>query len=97
METITDPTVIRLAKRAELFKRRGLGEEQAVVLAETLRQRDDDFDDRRLCLECSHLQRDGGCFAARQGWIHGAATYLVPVPTMLQRCEHFELQGVLSC
>jgi hypothetical protein len=51
---------------------------------------DADLDDRRMCIECSHLQRDGGCFAARQGWIARAATYLTPVKNMLQRCERFE-------
>ncbi|RZI75183.1 MAG: hypothetical protein EOP13_06310 [Pseudomonas sp.] len=92
METTNDPTVVRLAKRTELFKRRGLEEEQALELAEALRYRDGDFDDRRMCIECAHLQRDGGCFAARQGWIQGAALYLTPVQTMLQRCGQFEWQ-----
>jgi hypothetical protein len=94
MEVTTDPAIVRLAKRAELFQRRGLDEESATELAETLRARDADADDRRMCIECTHLQRDGGCFAARQGWIHGAALNLAPVQTMLQRCERFEPQGV---
>jgi hypothetical protein len=92
MEAVTDPSVVRLTKRAELFMRRGLDEERATELAETLRGRDSQLDDRRMCIECTHLRRDGGCFAARQGWIHGAAVYLTPVQTMLQRCERFEWQ-----
>jgi hypothetical protein len=92
MEVTTDPVIVRMVKRAELFMRRGLDEEHAAKLAESLRQRDGEGDDRRMCIECAHLQRDGGCFAARQGWIHGAAVYLTPVQTMLQRCERFEWQ-----
>jgi hypothetical protein len=97
MDAATDPHALRLAKRTELFQRRGLHEDQADELACALDQRDVDFDDRRICLECAHLQRDGGCFAARQGWIYGATVYLAPVQTMLQRCECFELQKALSC
>jgi hypothetical protein len=94
MEVTTDPVIVRLSKRAELFMRRGLDEERATELAETLRERDRQLDDRRMCIECAHLQRDGGCFAARQGWIYGAALNLAPVQTMLQRCERFERQEV---
>jgi hypothetical protein len=84
---------VTAVKRAELFQRRGLDEERALELADALHQRDGDLDDRRMCIECAHLQRDGGCFSARQGWIHGAAIYLHPVQTKLQRCGRFELQG----
>jgi hypothetical protein len=92
-----DPSMVRQAGRVQLFQRRGIAEQGAVGLAEVLRRRDTDFDDRRMCIECAHLQRDGGCFAARQGWIQGAAVYLSPIRTMLQRCERFEPQGALSC
>lgn len=54
--------------------------------------RDRERDDRRMCIECEHLQRDGGCFAARQGWIANAVKTLQPVLTVLQRCEHFGWQ-----
>ncbi|HUD32038.1 MAG TPA: hypothetical protein VMR43_03345 [Variovorax sp.] len=94
METTADPAVMRLAKRTDLFRRRGFDQSQATELAEALLRRDSEGDDRRMCLECSHLQRDGGCFAARQGWIQGAAINLAPVRTMLQRCECFQPQGV---
>lgn len=91
------PTSTRFAKRTELFQRRRLGEERALELAVVLDQRDDDLDDRRICLECAHLQHDGGCFAARQGLIPSASVYLTPVQTMLQRCGRFELQKALPC
>jgi hypothetical protein len=94
METTADPTVMRLTKRIDLFKRCGLDEEPALHFATALCERDADLDDRSMCIECAHLQRDGGCFAARQGWIQGASVYLTPVKTMLQRCERFESQGV---
>jgi hypothetical protein len=83
--------VARIEKRIGLFCRRGFDQAAAGELAELLVLRDADMDDRRMCIECSHLQRDGGCFAARQGWIN-AAPYLTPVQTMLQRCERFEWQ-----
>lgn len=87
-----DVVVERLTKRINLFKRRGCNTEQAGGMAELLLLRDADMDDRRMCIECAHLQRDGGCFAARQGWIAGASTNLTPVTNMLQRCERFEWQ-----
>lgn len=95
--SIAGPSMARHASRVQLFQRRGLAEQGAVDLAAVLSCRDADFDDRRMCIECAHLQRDGGCFAARQGWIQGAAVYLSPIRTMLQRCERFESQGALSC
>jgi hypothetical protein len=91
MDAATDPTIRRLQKRIDLFKRRGCTAQRAGELAELLLLRDADFDDRRMCIECSHLQQDGGCFAARQGWM-AAARNLTPVPYMLQRCERFEWQ-----
>lgn len=87
-----DPALKRLEKRIALFVRRGYDEEQASETAELLLLRDADQDDRRMCIECAHLQRDGGCFAARQGWISGASRYLTPVQNMLQRCERFKWQ-----
>ena len=83
-----------IAQRTALFKRRGLDKERALEAARSLRKRDNESDDRRMCIECAHLQRDGVCFAARQGWIPGVARYLTPVKTMLQRCGHFKLQEV---
>jgi hypothetical protein len=86
----SDREITRFTKRVALFKRRGQTEERAESIAESLIARDRDRDDRRLCIECSHLQRDGGCFAARQGWIHGASRQLTPVQNVLQRCERFD-------
>lgn len=90
-------TLVRLAQRTALFRRRGFSEKRALASAKRLRKRDDELDDRRMCIECAHLQRDGVCFAARQGWIEGAAVYLTPVKAVLQRCGDFKLQEVRSC
>lgn len=91
MSVTIDPISARFDKRVGIFMRRGLAPDTAAELADQLRDRDADFDDRRMCIECAHLQRDGGCFAARQGWLN-AAVYLRPVHNMLQRCERFEWQ-----
>ena len=84
----------RMALRAALFQRRGREPELAQALARRLVQRDIDHDDRRVCLECTHLQQDGGCFAARQGRIPGASRRLEPVQDILQRCDRFEEQSL---
>lgn len=81
--------------RVGLFQRRGLSVEAASTLADRLVERDADRDDRRVCAECAHVTADHpkygrGCFAARQGWIHGASKHLSPILNLLQRCEGFK-------
>jgi hypothetical protein len=77
---VTDRIVARIEKRIGLFRHRGLDQAAAGELAELLALRDADLDDRRMCIECSHLQRDGGCFAARQGWINQTSKGGSPQP-----------------
>lgn len=86
----------RRAFRVALFRRRGIEPKRAEELADRLAVRDADRDDRRICLECSGLQRGGTCFPSRSGRIHGLAPPgrapkfpLIPVPDILQRCEAF--------
>lgn len=86
----TDREIMRFQFRAGLFERRGIAAERAEILADMLALRDQQQDDRRLCLECSGLQRDGGCMAARQGLIRSASTRHQPVLDVLHRCERFE-------
>jgi hypothetical protein len=62
-----DKQIARAQFRVELFMRRGESQWWAETLADRLAERDHERDDRRLCLECQHLQRDNGCFAAKQG------------------------------
>lgn len=85
-----DREIARFKFRAALFQRRGLDERYAEELADRCFERDYERDDRRMCIECSHFQRDGGCFAARQGWIRGADRRLTPIPDLLLRCECFD-------
>lgn len=85
----TDVEISRFLKREALFRRRGEGHD-AEALAERMQARDRDRDDRRMCIECTHLQQDGGCFAARQGWLHATPRNFTPVRTLLQRCDQFD-------
>lgn len=83
-----DATVVRL----QLFARHGVGESQAEKLADMLVIRDRQADDRRLCLECSHLGDRGRCLAAAAGRLPGVDRRLEPVPDQLQRCPAFGLR-----
>ncbi|WP_017761044.1 hypothetical protein [Pseudacidovorax intermedius] len=76
--------------RLGLLMRRGFDEGAAIDLAHRLAARDGDLDDRRLCVECSRLQRDGVCFAARMQWMPGVSQFLTPLPTTFQRCSFFD-------
>lgn len=78
--------------RLGLFMRRRLPESEAERLADRLALRDQERDDRRVCDECAHLQRDGGCFAAVQGWLRNTSRRHQPVRALLQRCEQFSWQ-----
>lgn len=82
----------RRAFRVPLFERRGLDTERAEALADRLALRDQQRDDRRMCIECSHLQRDGACFASVQGWLKNTSQRHQPVRALLQRCEQFAWQ-----
>lgn len=66
-----------------------MGQADADDLAERLTLRDREGDDRRMCVECSHLGRRGRCIAAADGRLPGADPRLEPVPTILQRCDAF--------
>mgnify|MGYP003405171820 FL=1 len=85
-----DKEIRRFQFRVELFKRRGWSEADAETWADRLFERDYERDDRRLCIECKNLQRDGGCFAAKQGRLPNTSRHLQPITSMLQRCECFE-------
>lgn len=84
-----DREIGRFSFRAGLFQRRGLPEAAAEFLADRLALRDQERDDRRICMECQHLQKTGGCFAAQQGWLLHTSTRHAPVRDILQRCEAF--------
>lgn len=82
----------RFEFRIGLFQRRGLSPDDAEMLADRLNDRDMDGDDRRICLECEHMRRDGTCFAASIGKLFdspGAGKLLPVLPRTLQRCASF--------
>ena len=92
-----DTFTARLAR----FTDRGVGLDDAEVLADKLVTRDRESDDRRLCLECFHLsgqsgkawdcrnwQRAGVALRARDAQLSAALV------CQLQRCDGFkEVQG----
>lgn len=80
------------ALRVQRFTERGMSESDAADLAGRLSLRDQDGDDRRICLECSHLGSSGRCIAAATGRLPGSSPRLAPVQTILQRCEGFGLR-----
>ena len=78
-------------RRAALFVRRGASDTEAERLAETLVQCDREGDDRRLCLECRHLQgatpwRCGNWFMAGVAVRSGDAGLARDMVMLLQRC-----------
>ena len=89
---MNDRQIARHAFRVRLFTRRGWKPDKAEAWADRLIERDADRDDRRLCIECSALQRTGGCFQAQQGRLQGIDRRLTPITDLLQRCEGFQWQ-----
>lgn len=86
----------RFAARVALFLRRGIHASDADDLAERLHLRDVQGDDRGMCLECERLDARGRCLAAASGEVLGVDRRLEPLPTMLLRCEAFELRECLA-
>ena len=91
-----DAEILSFRKRQSLMLARGYAPEDAEAMAEALTLRDRQGDDRRICLECTHLGERGRCIAASAGRIRGADRRLEPVPTILQRCEAFGLRKGLQ-
>jgi hypothetical protein len=87
-----DRELKRMAYRIALFQRRGIDEGYAYQLADRLLERDRERDDLRYCLECRHLQRNGGCFQAAQGLMRGFTRDFKPIPDLFQRCSGFAWQ-----
>ena len=67
--------------RLGLFKRRGLPESEAERLADRLALRDQEKDDRRVCMECQHIRPQGRC-------VHRHAV----LNDLLQRCNNFAFE-----
>lgn len=86
------PTAVRLARMARM----AWPEEKAQAAADRLERRDADGDDRRMCVECSHLGDSGRCIAAAAGRLRNTDRRHEPVPDLLQRCEAFGLRKGLA-
>jgi hypothetical protein len=78
-------------RRLYLFTRHGLDYTEAEALADSLVTRDREGDDRRLCLECRHLQYGIGLWGCNQWRRAGLVVSGMPaeVIKLLQRCEGF--------
>lgn len=68
--------------RAALFQRRGMTEAEAQFLADRLALRDQERDDRRVCVECKHVRAQLRC-------IHSHAV----LTDVLQRCPDFAFEA----
>jgi len=77
--------------KVHLFTVRGVNTTEAEGMADALVRRDREADDRRLCLECSHLRRSAGLWRCGQWQRAGLAVADVPgeVVKLLKRCEGF--------
>ena len=76
-----DREIYRFAFREALFRRRGLTSNEAEVLADRLALRDQESDDRRVCMECQHIRPQGRC-------VHRQ----VVLNDILQRCSYFDFE-----
>ena len=80
-----------VAERVALFASRGFGIDVASDLAERLARRDQEGDDRRVCLECRHMYGDverSRCSQWRKLWI-GDPSMPAELVATLQRCVEF--------
>ena len=83
-------------RRQERLMRLGFHEREARSVAMRLATRDLEGDDRRMCVECSHLGDRGRCLAASAGRLQGASRRVEPQTTILHRCEAFGLRKGLE-
>lgn len=81
-----------MARRAR-FTDKGLDLEVAELLADRLVIRDRDKDDRRLCMECAHLQQSGRCGNWERAGVAARerdAQLATEIVQLLQRCDGFK-------
>lgn len=88
---MTDRQINTFTVRVARFTEKGLRPDFSRRLAETLAIRDQEGDDRRLCLECVHLQGHGSwrCGNWKLADVPHDGLPRVVVP-MLQRCDGFQ-------
>ena len=90
-DALTGREIDTFTGRLALFTAKGLTPNDAEVLADKLMIRDRDGDDRRVCLECSHLRCQAGhshCLGLRYAGMGGSLVLSGQI-AMLQRCDGF--------
>lgn len=94
IEGLNDAAKARFLDRRDRLLAWGYGVEEAESIALRLARRDAEQDDRRLCIECRHLERGGRCACARAGrLLPECGRNFEPPRTLLQRCPQFEPRG----
>ena len=86
-DAMNSAEVDSFASRVSLFSRQGIAIEKSEFLSDSLRQRDRRRDDRRVCIECTHLKR-GKCGNYRAAGLQ-ASDIGTDLSVLLQRCKGF--------
>lgn len=89
--------LVLVEQRTAHFVRQHVGPTEAQTLALRLQTRDAHRDERRLCLECSHLfdtARTHRCAQWRQAG-HAGPQLPRELPIILQRCKGFHLVDIM--
>lgn len=82
-------------RRGRVFSRRGYCDDDLDSICEALALRDRGSDDRRLCIECRHLDDRGRCLRAAMGRLDGFPRRFDPLLVQLQRCHGFTARADL--
>ncbi len=94
-DAMTGTEIDRFTARLVRFNGKGLSQTDGEALADKLVTRDRESDDRRLCLECTHLAGYAGMWSCRNWQWAGVAINArdarLPgeLVRLLQRCEGF--------
>lgn len=93
-QAMTGREIDTFTARLARFTDKGLGLEVAEALADKLVTRDREADDRRLCLECTHLAgHERWCCNLWQQAALGAPRISAGLVRILQRCASFKDQN----
>ncbi|WP_425254236.1 hypothetical protein ACPJXG_10905 [Janthinobacterium sp. NFX145] len=92
----TAPSDDTTCARVTLFRGRGLNQAAAMALAQRLTVRDQQHDERRVCLECAHMAGTANarrCGQWRQTRMKGPAMP-ADLVDVLQRCRGFAIRAL---
>lgn len=85
-------------KRLARFTDKGMGLEDAELMADKMVKRDRTLDDRRVCLECTHLAGQSGAVWHCKNWMSvgvaskvGDARLTISLVLQLKRCDGFTI------